>query len=531
MSIVCGLAACSATQRIFDAPQTLGQTKTAVVEFFLPGSEAFARGKQYLAEGQLRNAVPWFEQAKKKAPKNEEFAKALSETKSQIVREALAQTDRLPLEDVPGRISLLREVSFYDDSQPSIVLDRIGRAEAKLNELTAEAKAIVGPPEIPLRESLERFRRVMSYAKYVPALETASIQVAERRPEALHQLTVQFEKGGFQEALSFSQELREVFPGDKDIGELHRRITNAIAQAEREKRERAAAQLRGWAAQAEAQNHKATALFYYRRALALAPGGEASTKTESLGKELEDLPSRSIRMLFSDMFSKDHRQQILALANAEARSKGVAIALDVTQGDQVARMPFVVEVELRDFQWRRSPENPESVWSSFKAGFQRVPNPAYTEMALKYQQAHLNYQRSLSGTGLIGAIDMIVSGNSLKEARNQLGATPQYLEEPVYQPYSYVKRVIREQGKIATRLRLVDWSGKQVLVTEDVEAKDENTQVEIKGAHPEDKGGAQDFAYPEQASVERFEKLKERIFRGNRCEGHLHGCRGPEASC
>src|SRR5437762_2063317 len=114
------------------------------------------------------------------------------------------------------------------------------------------------------------------------------------------------------------------------------------------------------------------------------------------------------------------------------------------------------------FDWKRKDEPVETKWSTFKAGYRQVPNPSYTDAALKYQRADAVYRRSLYGTGLLGALDMIISRSALDSARNTLTSTPQFLDEPVYQPYNYSTQLVREEGKVSLEVRLVDLREKQV---------------------------------------------------------------------
>jgi len=207
--------------------------------------------------------------------------------------------------------------------------------------------------------------------------------------------------------------------------------------------------------------------------------------------------------------------QLLTIApvTTEIRSKAPGVQLYQVDGSKISGVEFVVEVEVKAFDWKRKDEPVETKWSTFKAGYRQVPNPSYTDAALKYQRADAVYRRSLYGTGLLGALDMIISRSALDSARNTLTSTPQFLDEPVYQPYNYSTQLVREEGKVSLEVRLVDLREKQVLSTRQIEFTDSNTEVQIKGAHPEDKSGASDFAYPQVASAARFEKLKAKALK------------------
>lgn len=475
---------------------TFGQNLTNVREFFSPGSDAFKRGQVHSERREYQQALSAFEEAAKKAPDNSDYKAAISETRSLIVASEISRAGQLPKAAIRERLRILHDVRPFDDSSPSKVEQEISERELRLHEVTAAAERVRKLAATDAVQALEALIGLLDYDPYVAEVAAAKQDVLSRRAQLFRHAVAQFHSGAFERAAAHIQRLSKV-ARDEELISLEKQVTLA-----RWKR------LVEFGRKAEESNLPATALQYYTDARALAPELESlSEKVSRLRDHLSALTSRQVRILFSDALSREHRARILELLSGEVKSVGSS--LDEIIGRVAKDTEFVTEVELLDFQWESKPDEPETVWSSFLAGYQKAPSPDYTSALLNYQQAANSYNSFVLQQNPFG---QLLAAIEMGKWRRKLEETPQYNEEPVYQPYQYTKRIWREGGRVALRVALVDVPGNRDYVSEEIVEKEQNTEAEVAGAHPQDRDAVRNRRYSREESVERQEGMKNRAF-------------------
>jgi tetratricopeptide (TPR) repeat protein len=492
--------------------QHFAQTKTGIVEFFSPGSEAFVTGQQFLSQGHYVKALGAFQAAARKDPSSEEYKKAIIDARQQIVREAFAKSDAIPKQALRDRIKVLRQALPYEESSSSEVRSRVTALESEAKRVSEATSRVRQLAHNDPHQAVDIFLTIQEYERHSSEVAEAKRILLEQRPTILSLATTEFQAGKLDGVNTHISAWLIVASGDEEAVKLQRQVTEAIQRKIQEEKEQEVRRFTAWGAEAEQVGMPAVARRYYREALSILPSGELGSKLAAVDRQLDESTGKATKVLFSDSLSREHRDTLLQVTREKLAAKSVRLTpAEMMAGDSSGGQ-FVVEVHLGDLQWQLVPSQPETVWSSFLAGTQRIPNPDYGRALIDFQSAQSYYNSTLSQQGLAGAFSQLGAVLSLRASRNSLEKTSQYLEEPVYQSYQYSKRIIREEGRARLRVLLVDLATKQMLGEKEVAVKDENTEVEIKGAHPKDRGDVRDFTYAPTASVDRQERMKNKAF-------------------
>lgn len=505
------LTGCSASARQFeqaagDFRARLQGAATDVREFVSPGSEAFQRGQRYLDDKNLPRAAAAFAEARKRAPDNKEYSDALRKVREQIVQDGMAEARHLPATAVLRRISTLEGVAAFDDG--SSVSNLLRRVREERDGLRVHASAIVslsaGEPAL----ALDRVAPLVEYAPELPEIDAARKAVLERRNALIEIIQGEKSTGKFEDAKDRIVKLLKLDSTDLEARSLGDEIDAAIQNREEMKRRAEFQRLVALGQSAQAAGALAIAHEYYGRGKAVSAADTLSVDLDAL--EAQILKSRPRRAaLFSDSIPRDYRAVIAELVTRELGREGLSFRIEEHAAGAAEAPDFVLEIQLVDLQWKVDAGDPEKVWSTYLAGYNKLPNSAYHQALANYQKVlHDDTVTRATATGLIGALAIIISANNVKKAGEALNSTPQYIDEPNYQNYSYARRVIREHGRVVIRVALIDDLNKQRYATEDITVEHDSTHVEIVGAHPEDRGRVQNVSYLPSTSHERQDSLR-----------------------
>lgn len=472
------------------------------------GGESYGRGQIYLRKAEYLDALAAFEEAARKSPKVAAYSEAVGQTKRQIVEDAMSRAGNLPEAAIPARLDILRTALSYDGSSPARIAPLIRSLEELQSTVTAEAAEI---KDLAAREpvsALIRLVRVLEYEPHLSAVRSARESILAQRTLIIAHVTRLFDAQAFDKAKQTAKALAQVIL-DEEIRQLEARIDHAIEQRAYELREREAKRLVALGEQAYLAQSLGIALHYYTRAYTALPSlRDVLTRVTKVREELLTHTSKQVRLLFSDSLAREHRDALLRLASASLRDKRLPITLEELA--DVRQTEFVTEVDLVDFRWDSKVGEREPVWSSFLAGYQRVPNPHYTQALLDYQQAQREYTAFVMQNNPWG---QLAASIGVAIARRKLEQTPQFLEEPLYQTYQYTRRLVQERGQIAIKVSLLDARAHRECASDTVIERDNHTVIEIAGAHPKDRGGATNLSYSVEQSAERREQMKGKAFQ------------------
>lgn len=454
-------------------------------------SKVYRSGLRDLERNELADALDSFDSASRMAPSNVKYQAAARSTRQRLVREALSDCDRLPVHDLPGRLDVLRLARKFevDPSTPSlapssgVISSRIIELESKLASVESAALAVDTEPD-----ERERARMLEALLSYRPFVSAADAAIRKAMPAIVGWANAELLAGRTDEAqavISMLERTPEMEAPSRKLAEILAAVEReraALAESERQKQSANLSKLSGTLASKD----PAIAWVLLEQARRLAGNRALDAAESQLRTRLEGTDAR--RILIDDSVDEATRRLLSAsLPPSMLRKSGKG--LEVT-------------IELSDIYWKVSPGTAEQVWSTFLAGSMQVPNPAYPAAQSRYQQAR-EMAAQTSGT-MAG----IAWGYALGKATRELQETPAYLREPVYQDYSYQRRRVSEDGRVAFRVSLRDSLTKQEYVSEEIVETDRSSMVEVFGAHPADQNGAANHSYSREDSLERQRRLK-----------------------
>lgn len=151
--------------------------------------------------------------------------------------------------------------------------------------------------------------------------------------------------------------------------------------------------------------------------------------------------------------------------------------------------PLLVQFDVLDAAYKPSSDE-KLVYSKYYAGDTSVPNPAYDQAALYYNQAQANLQSARNADNLnpnLGnGIAVIITKKRANEAANILAGTPRYNSAPVYQDYQLKERTLTAECHLKAELRVVDGVTGSNICWAPIETNETYTFKETIGAHPAD---------------------------------------------
>lgn len=186
---------------------------------------------------------------------------------------------------------------------------------------------------------------------------------------------------------------------------------------------------------------------------------------------------------------------------------------------------FVVALGLTRAILNRKVGNYAQVSSTFLAGYQTLPNPDYQTAVLNMQRAQqlmanartnqITASQDVTCTAygcsqnpwsqLSANIGMIAAQKAFNDAQQQINSTPQTIQKPVYQPYSYETAVIltvKNSEFVAfvgrPKQGVPDAYSKEVLYSKDFTL--------VYKVHEQDNGSGRSSSYSKEADVDSWEK-------------------------
>jgi tetratricopeptide (TPR) repeat protein len=479
---------------------------TGVREFFAPGSEAFERGQRYMADKELFKALDAFAEAVRRAPNNQQYLKAVKTTRDDIISDGMARVGRLPSNALPEKIAALSAIQRFDDG--STISVRKHDLENQLSKVQTDALSVRALAANDPLSALHGFMRLREYEGSISEVADAKTAVVGQRDALLKLIRNDERAGSLEAAEQIVDKLLTVLEGDEEARRLKRELGASMRAREMQRRRDEVQRLATLGQQAEDAGAFAIALEYYKHANSVAnpdisPTGIAPTET----RLRDERPMRTI--LFSESIPNEYRRRLTELVGTQLTTQKLPIRLDVLGADRLKHAEFVAEVQLIDLQWNVEPGEPEKTWSRFLSGYQKLPNPAHA-------QALVNYQRALqddtvtraTARGWLGAANILLSAAVVGSTRSALNSTPQFIDEPTYQNYSYMKRGVREAGREAVRVSLIDAKNRRRYAAENISVEHDVSHIEITGAHPEDQGGAKNSPFSTTASQQRRDSLR-----------------------
>ena len=479
---------------------------TGIREFFAPGSEAFEHDQRYMADKDLFKAFDAFSEALRRAPNNQQYAKAVKATREQILREGIARADGLPGNSLPEKIAALSAIQRFDDG--SIISEKKRDLESQVAKIQAAVRDVKGlAAEDPLA-ALHGFMPLREHERDIPEVADAKTTLIGRRDVLLALIRNEERAGNFEVAEQATDKFLTVLESDEEARQLKRRLVASIQARELQRRREEVQRITTLGRQATDAGAFAVAVEYYKRANTIAQPDIPATDMGVVEARLGT--ARPIRsLLFSEPIPNEYRKRLSELVAKQLTVQRLPIRLDEVGSDRLKHAEFVVEIQLVDLQWNVETGEPEKTWSRFLAGYQKLPNSAYAEALANYQKA-LQDDTVIRATarGLLGVANVLMSAAIVSSARSVLNSTPPFVDEPLYQNYSYLKRSVRERGREAVRVSLIDAQNRRRYAAEDVVVEHEMSETDITGAHPEDQGGAKNSSFSSTASQQRRDSLR-----------------------
>ncbi len=158
-----------------------------------------------------------------------------------------------------------------------------------------------------------------------------------------------------------------------------------------------------------------------------------------------------------------------------------------------------VNFDVTDSAYKLASED-HLVFSKYYAGDTQVPNPAYDQAALQYDQAIARQQSASYANGvnpnLGNAIAAIITTKQANEAANILAGTPRYNTVPVYKDYQLKQRTLTAECHLSAEIQIFDGLTASNICSVPIDKRETFTFKETSGTHPRDHEGYHDESAP-----------------------------------
>jgi S1-C subfamily serine protease len=172
--------------------------------------------------------------------------------------------------------------------------------------------------------------------------------------------------------------------------------------------------------------------------------------------------------------------------------------------------PLFVQFDVLDAAYKPSSDD-RLVFSKYYAGDTPVPNPAYDQAALYYNQIQANAQSARYANGvnpnLGNAIAAIITQKRANEAAGILANTPRYNSAPVYQDYQLKERTLAAECRLKAEFRVFDGISGSNIWSAPIETNETFTFKETIGAHPTDHEGHHNEEAPPDWAESRLQQF------------------------
>lgn len=234
------------------------------------------------------------------------------------------------------------------------------------------------------------------------------------------------------------------------------------------------------------EKRAAMALLYALSAWRVSPNNKAAEKrVEALFSKVNNFYSPKIAIQYSPSFSELLRKKYDDQFKLLAIEKDIRLSID-SSSSSASPFDIIIELDLKDLGITHERQR-NTEYSTYRAGYQNVPNPAWVDTHARYQQA-LAMLQSYRSSGPLDFGQLIIM-DAINKRRQELSRIPQYHQEPIYQSYQIAKETHVFQPFMSINYSVVDMKHKMVLKEATFDEKTIVTKMAIDGAHPEDVKG------------------------------------------
>jgi len=460
------------------------------------GSYVFNRALKEELKGNLEKAYSIMKEEYDKKPNNPQTKSEFQNFQKALVKKYLSQADILPQHDLPAKRLMLIKAKEIDQTDTEVI-SRIDKIDKEIEHVDKQAKDGISGS---ILNSCRVFCAIKDYEPYFSNVKNLKTKIDKSKVEIVEEVNSIISSGKEKDIVKAFSTTMGLFPDDDLM-----RSSLEIFLKEKAK------SLIPISEEFYNANRLATSIFYLLVSRSYSEGMiDLDKKIRDRLTEFDNKHKSNVKINFSNSFSTNQKDEIL---NALKAHEGSNSTYKINNSEKISASDILISLNLRDLSIKTKPcESAKE--SKYLSGYQNVPNPAYNNLILAYNQAQTNVasasQNYAYNPNFINAFAKGLAQGQLNNVASQLVATPQYVQEPVYQNYLYQQTDYRHSLHIEISYEILNVASGYLISKGKAEETKEETTIAINGAHPSDSCGVVNKQVSEsdaQDILSRFSKI------------------------